>query len=72
MTALTRTDTLSREITSLCRYVHDDDAKIDPSHRLDERNQNDQARALDLVKTTEHENDAAFVLFENLERVVCE
>ena len=54
----------------LGRHVEDDDAQVDLDHLLDSREQDDEARALDALETTEEEDHAALVLLQDLENVV--
>src|SRR5690606_24119263 len=51
----------------LRRHVHDDRAQIDAHHALNERDHDDQARALDGMKAAELENHAALELGQDLE-----
>ena len=68
MTALTLTETLSREITSCARHLVDDDAQVDAHHLLDQRHEQHQARPLGAGIAPEREDDAALVLAQDPDR----
>ena len=67
-TALTLTETLSREITSCGGTSMRHDAQVDPHHLLHAGNDDDQARPLDLPEAAEQEDDAALVLAQDPDR----
>ena len=53
----------------LRRDVHDVDAQVDYRGLLQERDEQDQARALDGLVAAQEEHDAAFVLLQDLDGV---
>src|SRR5690606_34827299 len=60
--------TIHDALPILRRHVHDDRAQIDADHLLDARDDDDEAGALDLPESSQHEDHAAFVLAQHLDR----
>jgi hypothetical protein len=52
----------------LRRHVQDDRAQSNPHHLLHDRNEQDQARALDSPEAAEHEDHATLVFAQDAKR----
>ena len=70
MTALTLTETLSREITSCGGTSSTTHAQVDAHHLLDERHEQNEARPLGAGIAAEREHDAALVFAQDFDRGV--